>query len=106
LKDPVLRAVAQRIEVNVREAGVTMRQQAGEADVRLLRLPVTAADAMVALEDMGTLLKMPLAAAKPYEAERALLDGYRVIPIVHLPKAWSVSPRVKNWPRLADVWLE
>jgi len=106
LKDPVLRAVAQRIEVNAREAGVSMHSSNGDGDVRLLRLPVTAADPMVALEDMAAVLTMTFAASKSYEAERALLDGYRVVPIVHLPKTWSVSPRVRNWPRLADVWLE
>jgi MarR-like DNA-binding transcriptional regulator SgrR of sgrS sRNA len=106
LKDPVLRAVAQRIEVNVREAGVNMHPSVGDSDVKLLALPVTATDPMVALEDMAGLLKMTLVPSKPYEAERALLDGYRVVPIVHLSKAWSVSARVRNWPRLADVWLE
>ena len=105
-KDAVLRPVAQRIEVNVREAGITLRWSAGTGDVKLMRLPVTSRDPMVALEDMAAILKTPLAASVPYEAERALLDGYRVIPIVHLPEMWAPSPRVHEWPRLADVWLE
>jgi ABC-type transport system substrate-binding protein len=106
VKDAVIRPVAQRIEVNVREAGIILRPSTSTSDVTLLRLPVTSPDAMVSLEDMAAILKMPLASQQPYEAESALLHGFRVIPIVHLPKLWSMSPRVRNWPRLADVWLE
>jgi peptide/nickel transport system substrate-binding protein len=105
-KDPVLRSVAQRIEVDVREAGITPRTFQGSADMRLVRLPVTSRDPMIALEDMAAILKQPITATVPYETERALLDGNRVIPIVHLPKLWSLSSRVHGWPRLADVWLE
>lgn len=109
-KDPVIRAVGQRIEVNLREAGVTTRVSATAADMRLLRLPVTSRDPMFALEDMAGILKLPVSPINPgsraYDVERALLDGYRVIPIVHLPKIWSLSPRVRGWPKLADVWLE
>ena len=105
-KDPILRPVAQRIEVNAREAGIAMHPATGPADVRLVRLPVTSRDPMAALEDLAAILKAPISASAPYDAERALLAGYRLVPIVHLPKTWSLSPRVRNWPRLADVWLQ
>jgi peptide/nickel transport system substrate-binding protein len=104
-KDALIRPVAQRIEVNVREAGIMMRP-ANTPEVKLVRLPVTSQDATSALEDMAAILKMPLSGSNPYEMERSLLDRYRVIPIVHLPRIWTLSPRVRNWPRLADVWLE
>ncbi len=104
-KDPVLRPVAQRIEVNAREAGIVLR--APGAEVRLVRIPITSRDPMMALEDMGDALGMPVAPApRAYDAERAILAGYRVVPIVHLPKLWTISPRLHNWPRLADVWME
>ena len=61
---------------------------------------------MAALEDMAAMLKMPLAASRPYDGERALLEGFRIVPIVHLPDMWVCSPRVHAWPRLADVWIE
>lgn len=105
-KDPFMRAIAQRVEVNAREAGIAMHTVTANGDARLLSLPVTSRDPMVALEDMAAILKAPLSGAAPYPAERALLEGFRVIPIVHVPKAWSVSLHVRNWPRLADVWLE
>ena len=34
-----------------------------------------------------------------YEAERTLLQGYRVIPLFHLPAAYQVAPRVKGFPQ-------
>lgn len=105
-KVPVMRAVGQRIEVNLREAGINTRVGTTAADMRLLLLPVTSRDPLFALEDMTAVLKTPLTNSRPYDAERALLDGYRVIPIVHLPKIWSLSPRVHGWPKLVDVWLE
>jgi peptide/nickel transport system substrate-binding protein len=107
VKDPVIKAVAQRIEVNVREAGVVTHPAQGSPDVRLIRLPVASRDPWVALEEIASILKSPAAAAaSPYEWERALLDGFRAVPIVHVAKAWTLSPRIKNWPRLADIWLE
>ena len=49
-----------------------------------------------------------------YAAERALLDGYRVIPLFHLPDVYAVGPRVKGGPgitplgewRFENLWLE
>jgi len=106
VKDPMIKAVAQRIEVNVREAGIVTRPAQGSPDVRLIRLLVASRDPWVSLEEIASILKAPAPAASPYEWERALLDGFRVVPIVHIAKAWALSPRVKNWPRLADIWLE
>lgn len=103
-KDPLIRSIAQRIEVNVREAGITLRAGT-DPGAWLLELPVTSTDPMVALDDMAARLKSPLAGSTPYEAERALLAGNRVIPIVHVPKAWAAGARVHNWPKLADVWI-
>jgi hypothetical protein len=25
---------------------------------------------------------------------------------VHLPRMWATTGAVRNWPRLADVWLD
>ena len=49
-----------------------------------------------------------------YAAERALLDGFRVIPLFHLPDLYAVAPRVKGGPgitplgewRFENLWLE
>jgi ABC-type transport system substrate-binding protein len=104
-QDPILRPIGERIAVNASEAGITLKS-AATTDVRLIRLPIVSRDASAALEDVAAILKFPLPAADPFEAEKALLSGYRVIPLVHLPQMWAISGAVRNWPRLADVWLD
>jgi ABC-type transport system substrate-binding protein len=105
-QDPLIRAIAQRIEVNLREAGISLHAAAGARDAALVELPVTSLDPQIALEDMAAMLKLPFAGASPYEIERGLLTGNRVIPIVHLPRVWSTTPRLHNWPRIEEAWLE
>jgi ABC-type transport system substrate-binding protein len=107
-QDAVIRPIAERIAVNASEAGITLRQGTGAIDVRLVRLPVTANDAGLALQDLSALLKVapPPPAANPYEAEKALVDSSGLIPLFHLPRGWMLSSRVKNWPRFEEVWLD
>ena len=107
-QDTVIRPIAERISVNASEAGITLRQGNGAIDVRLVRLPVTASDAWLALQDLITLLKVasPSPAANPYEAEKALIESSGVVPLFHLPRGWMLSSKVRNWPRLEEVWLD
>ena len=107
-QDPILRPVGERIAVNASEAGIILRASTGPADVRLISLPITSRDAWIALEDLAAMLKLslPPATSGLFEAESALLNGYRVIPLVHLPQAWATTGAVRDWPRLADVWLD
>jgi MarR-like DNA-binding transcriptional regulator SgrR of sgrS sRNA len=105
-QDPILRPIGERIAVNASEAGITLRANAGTADVRLVRLSIASRDASTALEDLAATLKFPAPASDPFDAEKALLNGYRVIPLVHLPQMWAISGALRNWPRLADVWLD
>jgi hypothetical protein len=107
-QEPVIRPIAERIAVNASEAGITLRQGTGAVDVRLVRLPVTANDAWLALQDLSALLKIAPSSpvANPYEAEKALIDSSGVIPLFHLPRGWMLSSRVKNWPRFEEVWLD
>jgi MarR-like DNA-binding transcriptional regulator SgrR of sgrS sRNA len=112
-QDAILRPVGERIAVNASEAGITLRSATGAAglspDVRLVRLPITSRDSLTALEDLAGMLKptmKPAGVSDPFQTERALLDGYHVIPLVHLPQEWAISRAVRNWPRLADVWLD
>jgi peptide/nickel transport system substrate-binding protein len=117
--DALLRAIAERLAVNASEAGVTLRAaDSAPAQVRLVRLSITAPDAALALADLAQELNRKVGQAslpavlRPYDLERSLLAGFRVIPLFHLPRAYELSPRVKNWPQagseagtLADVWL-
>jgi len=105
-QDAVLRSIGERISVNAMEAGITMRPGNGMADVRLVMIPITSRDELVALADIAVVLKAPFSfAAAPYEAERTLLDGFRVVPLFHLARNWSLASRVHSWPDLPNVWI-
>ena len=105
-QDAVLRSIGERISVNAMEAGITMRQTNGMAEVRLVMIPVTSRDELSALADIAAVLKAPFSfASAPYEAERALLDGFHVVPLFHLARNWGLAPRVRSWPDLPNVWI-
>jgi ABC-type transport system substrate-binding protein len=106
-QDAVLRPVGERIAVNASEAGLVLKNSTGAADVRLLFLPITSRDSLTSLADVAAMLKLGLPrAGTEFEAESALLNGYRIVPLVHLPRMWATSGAVRNWPQLADVWLD
>jgi peptide/nickel transport system substrate-binding protein len=111
-QDPLIRAIAERIAVNASEAGVTLRPAAGPGDVRggdvhVVMFTVTSRDAWTALDDITAFVKSPFKAqGNLYEAERSLLVDARLTPLFHLPQTWAMSSRVRNWPQLADVWLD
>ncbi len=105
-QDAVLRSIGERISVNAMEAGISLRPGNGMVDVRLVMIPVTSRDELAALSDMAVVLKAPFSfAGTPYEAERALLDGFHVVPLFHLGRNWSLVPRVRSWPDLPNVWI-
>lgn len=103
--DALMRAIGERIAVNAAEAGVVLRP-AARGEVQLITLTVPARDVRTSLEDIAAMLKLPLSAGSPFEQERALLADSRVVPLFHLPRIWAMNPRVHNWPKLADVWIE
>jgi hypothetical protein len=117
-----MRQIAERIALNARDAGlhVTVTAQPESADVRLVELRIAAADPARSLAGLAASLGMPEPAVRSdspeqqYAAERALLDGYRVIPLIHLPDVYGVAPAVKGpsgvtpageW-RFENLWLE
>jgi peptide/nickel transport system substrate-binding protein len=123
--DAESRAVADRVAVNLREVGI-MVQASGQimdgktklpaADLRLMRRRIAAPDAAAALSALlGTLGEAPTDMESPeqvYGAERAPIDAYRVIPLVHVSESYGLSPQVRDWlaPRwggwkLEEVWL-
>jgi hypothetical protein len=109
--DTLARAIADRVAVNANEAGLSLRAVPGAAgDVRLTRLRITSADPETALADLAAALKaQPPASDSLYNMEKALLGGGRVIPLLHLPLAWQLSPRVHGFTgngRWEDVWLD
>ncbi|MEO8370005.1 MAG: ABC transporter substrate-binding protein [Candidatus Solibacter sp.] len=119
VSDPAMRQIAERVAVNAREVGmvVSVTPVAG-ADVSLVELRIAGADAGKALTQLAATLGMaaPGRVDTPelaYAAERALLEGFRVIPLAHLPDVYGVGPRVKGGPgvtpsgewRFEGLWL-
>ena len=131
LTDPLARAVAERIAVDAREAGITLQvswqaspSQGGpprRLDGRLVRRRIQSAapgEALTQLADsfaLGEPLRLRHSATPEelFAAERAIVESFRVIPLFQLPEIYGLSPRVKNWSgtrwggwRLDDVWLD
>ncbi len=128
--DPLARVIAERIALNARDAGLTLRPltfqtATSAADVRLVRLPLPSLDAWVALAEFAGSLGLPQPkfdgnplqqsahASTTYAAESALLQSQRVIPLLHLRTAVALGANVMGWRedpdgswRMQDVWLE
>jgi MarR-like DNA-binding transcriptional regulator SgrR of sgrS sRNA len=106
--DPMIRPIGERIAVNAMEAGIALRSGNNPADARLVRLPITAGDPWLALQDLASVLNLspPATTASPYEVEKAMLDSSGVIPLFHLPRGWLLRSRVHNWPRFEELWLD
>jgi hypothetical protein len=123
-------SIAERIAVDVREAGGSITVVAtkpgaswANEDARFMRLRLTSPHPRDALErlisDLGPAMGVnadPAPGATPqqiYEAERAIVGTYRVVPLVWLPRAYGLATRVQDWKipapgegwPFADVWL-
>jgi hypothetical protein len=118
--DPALRPVADRIAVNARDAGLMVSVvQAAPADVRLTVVRIGSRDPARALAGIAAALGLaaPARADTPealYASERALIEGFRVVPLFHMPDVYGVGPRVKGGPGISqlgewhfeNLWLE
>ncbi len=129
--DSLEQAVAERIAVNAREAGIRLTAQAvrpaveNAADARLVRLRMQSTQPSLALDDFmdalgamtkieATALSEPASPEDIYNRERAIVSSYRVVPLVWLPRVYGLSARVRDWTPpgagefwpLADVWLD
>jgi len=124
--DDEARAVAERVAVNLKEAGIAVQlsaQTTGSAtkpwagEMRLVHQRITSPDPAVALSALLDSLREPIPALdtpqQDYAAERAPIDAFRVIPLVHVTESYGLGPQVRDWMaprwggwRLEDVWLE
>jgi peptide/nickel transport system substrate-binding protein len=125
--DALEQAVAERIAVNAREAGITVTAVAISAasagplagnaaradkpkyDARLVRVNLVSPLPRLALAGLmaefssvlGSTVDLAVAdsadAAEIYAREKAALETWRVVPIAHLPRVYGLGPRVRNW---------
>ncbi|MEZ5401201.1 MAG: ABC transporter substrate-binding protein [Bryobacteraceae bacterium] len=114
----ILKPIADRIALNAREAGLTIRTvDRAPAAVWLRRVAGLHTDPHLALAHYARGLE--LAEPAPAESleelylrERTLLAGGWVAPLFHVSRVYSVAPEVRNWPgaglpewRFEDTWL-
>jgi ABC-type transport system substrate-binding protein len=101
--DPALRQIADRVAVNARDAGLNVNVISAPSggDVQLAEARITTSDPAKALAQVASAFGLAepqtgVSAEALYTAERTLLDGFRVVPLFHLPYSYGVSPRVKG----------
>jgi peptide/nickel transport system substrate-binding protein len=111
--DAFARSVAERVALNARDAGITIQPTTNPGgSLTLVRWPLESADASV---ELGRFLDFigardrvsSIDPAKPeslFEAERALLDEHRVIPLVYIPALYGLGPRVHSWVGAAKLY--
>ena len=141
--DSMERMIAERIAVNAQAAGISISARAistdfaggaangsanvPEYDARIVRVPMSSPAPAVALDNflhifaqladfdpsLTASLNDPTNSEELYSRERAAVDTYEVIPLVHVPEVVGLSARVRDWMpsrwgawRLADVWLD
>jgi peptide/nickel transport system substrate-binding protein len=118
--DSMARVLVERIALNAKDAGLSLRPTtATTADLRLVRIPLAAADPWISLATLAAEEGLPQpkvnggSAEDLYSAEQAALATQRLIPLFHLPATYGASTTLKNWTvrsdgrwNLADAWLE
>jgi MarR-like DNA-binding transcriptional regulator SgrR of sgrS sRNA len=109
--DPIMQLAAQRIALNLREAGFSVQVVSSPSSLRpdlaLLTLPIEGADPAAALETLLRCLgeNVPVAGRNPnalFRAEHDVLDLHTIVPLLDLPRAWAVGSRVRDVRLRAD----
>ena len=104
--DSFARAVADRVALNAHDAGITIQPTTNPGgSLTLVRRPLASVDApaelIILLNVLGAADRAgmidPTRPETWFEAERALLDDHRVIPLAYLPELYGLAPRVHNW---------
>lgn len=118
--DPLARLVAERVALNAKDAGLSLRPAAsGLAEVKLIRIPLASSSPWIAFENLIADIGLPAPDGKGrsmqdlYGAEQTILASERIVPLFHLPVAYASSVRCKDWLvrtdgslDLANSWLD
>jgi peptide/nickel transport system substrate-binding protein len=117
--DPNARIAADRILLNARDAGITLQiSNSGNADIRLVRVPLQSTDPKTALDELARRFQLPApvfndsSVTSLYSAEGALLHSHQIVPLIHLREALAMRSNVHgvkllpdgSW-QLANAWL-
>ena len=117
---PTIQLAAQRIALNLREAGINVQMTTGSqrGDLTLRAFALEGREPQFALESLLRAAgeATPMEDASPadlYKVEHQILDRNILIPLLYLPQAYAVSGRLRDLhldasgtPDLADASLE
>ncbi len=117
--DPLARLMAERIELNARDAGIRLQVTANAtADLRLTRITLASVNGRIALAAAASTVGTPLPKMSGvsvddlYQAENGILQTQRALPLFQLPASTTLSVAVKDWDEdrdgtqhLDNVWL-
>ena len=118
---PTMQLAAQRLALNLRDAGFNVQVSATgtqHSDLALLRLTLPSSQPQPALAGLFHAVgaSVPLLDPDPaalYKAEHDFLDSHTLIPLLYLPRAWAVGSRLRDLrltpaglPILADASLQ
>jgi len=115
--DSFARSVAERVALNARDAGINLQPTPGvNGDVHLVRWPLESRDAANELAHLFATFGLSERPESLYDAERAVLEEGRVIPLLYLPAVYGINPRVHGWDaaqksgsfalHLENIWVE
>jgi ABC-type transport system substrate-binding protein len=127
--DPLSQAIAERIAVNAKEAGITITTLAlpqgaatraaslAQVDAVVARIQLTSSQPAAALggllataATMSDVDASPLAgnatAQDVLDRERAVMKTHRIVPLEWVPQVYGLSARVRNWkaPAPGETW--
>ena len=126
--DPLAKIVAERVVLNAREGGieVTLRPLStgavsGAGEARLVRLAMRSSNPVLALIDFARRLKREQQLPQKelggeqqwFEAEKAVTEGFQVVPIVHVSRLVMIAPSLRNFSEAGNgewrpetMWLD
>jgi peptide/nickel transport system substrate-binding protein len=118
--NPLARLLAERIALNARDAGVSVRPTSSDgAALRLVQIPLVSSDPWVAFDALLTQLALPASPSKGhsmedlYAEEQRVLASDRIIPLFHLPASYAAESSLRGWTirtdgslELANAWLK
>jgi peptide/nickel transport system substrate-binding protein len=117
--DPMARVLAERVALNAQDVGLSLHAgSASNADLRLVSLGFASVTPAIALDALLEALNVPRpqhplqTEQDVYEAESALLQTRRLIPLLFLSETYTFSSDVQGWSqsrlgtwRPANLWL-
>jgi peptide/nickel transport system substrate-binding protein len=118
--NPLARLLAERIALNARDAGLSVRPTTSSgAGLRLVRIPLASSDPWVSFDELLTQLALPASQSKGhsiedlYAEEQRVLATDRIIPLFHLPASYASESSLRGWAirtdgslELANAWLK